>query len=307
MDPIKATTVMKKHPNLPPLKKCYPIEFLRLTSSFPRGSFVKLDNSNAIMIHPCDRMIPLVNRLIRRFKSFDTIIEKLESIGYLDLDINSLPSGLHLLRFLSHTGNHDLLVHTYHHLVKFHAFVPNTFAKNLLMDSLFTTGQSQFAFSFFLHINSPNFYTFDIALFHLSHLNDIANISHVLTHMLRMGYYPSYDAFNKLLYSFCEINAIPRVYQLLGLMVVKLGVEIDLNVWTLLMTKFIELESFNEINAMLSAGFVPQDKDSCIAHAHAVLEEVRNVAASGVFHIQDCDYKSYPFFYLTQVVDSRLS
>jgi len=273
---------------------------------FPMGSFVSPDNLNNSRLHPCDRMIPLVNRLIRRFKSFDTIIQKLESIGYFHLDTNCLHSGLHLIRFLSHTGNHDLLVHTYHHMLKFHAFLPNTYAKNLLMDSLFTTGQSQFAFSVFLHINSPNFFTLDIALFHLSHLNDIANISHVLTHMLRMGYYPSHDAFNKLLYSFCEINAIPPVYQLLGLMVVKLGIEMDVNVWTLLMTKFIELESFNDLNAMLYDGFVPQDKDSCIAHVHAVCEEVRNVAASGVFHIPDCDYQSYQFFYLRKVVDSRL-
>jgi len=95
---------------------------------------------------------------------------------------------IHLLRCLSHAGNHD--VHTYHRLVKFHAFVPNTFASNLFMNSLFTTSQTQFGFSVFKQINSPNFFTFDIALFHVSHLNVIANISHVLTHMLRMSFYP---------------------------------------------------------------------------------------------------------------------
>lgn len=245
-------------------------------------------------------MIPVVNRLIRRFKSFDNIILKLESIGHLD-------SGLQLLRFLSHTGSHDLLVHTYHHMLKYHGFVLNTFSKNLLMDSLFTINQSQFAFSVFLHINSPSFYTFDIALFHLSHLNDIENISHVLKHMLMMCYYPSPDIFNKLVYSFCEINAMPQVYQLLGLMVVKLGTEIDVNVWTLLMTKFIELESFNDMDDMLSEGFVPEDKGSCVAHINAVCDEVTAVAASGVFHILDCYYQAYPFIYLKDLVDSRWS
>jgi hypothetical protein len=109
-------------------------------------------------------MIPLVNRLIRHYKSFDTIISKLRNILYFYPEENSHLHGLALLRFLSHTGNHDLLVHTYHHLVKFDAFVPNTYASNLLMDSLFTTGQSQFVFSIFNQINSPNFFTLDIAL-----------------------------------------------------------------------------------------------------------------------------------------------
>jgi len=244
------------------------------------------------MLPALDQMTPHVNRLIRHFKSFDTIISKLENIGYLKSNTDSYLPCLHLLRCLSHAGNHDLLVHTYHHLVKFHAFVPNTFASNLFMDSLFTTGQTQFAFSVFKQINSPTFFTFDIALFHVSHLNDIANISHVLTHMLRMSYYPSHDTFNKLLSSLCEINAMPQVYQLLGLMVVKLGIEMDVSVWTLLVTKFIELEILNEMNAMLSDGFVLDDKGSCVAHIHAVCDEVRNVAASGVFHIPDCDYQA---------------
>jgi hypothetical protein len=109
-------------------------------------------------------------------------------------------------------------------IITWNRFVPNsTFASNLFMDSLFTTGQSQVAFSVFKQINSLNFFTFNIALFHLSHLNDIANMSHVLTHMLRMPYYPSHDTFNKLLYSFCKMNAMPQVYQLFGLMIVELS------------------------------------------------------------------------------------
>jgi len=110
-------------------------------------------------------------------------------------------------------------------IITWNCFVPNMFASNLFTDSLFTTGQSHVAFSVFKQINSPDFFTFDIALFHLSNLNDIANISHVLTHMLRMPYYPSHDTFNKVLYSCCKMNAMPQVYQLLGLMVVKLGLE----------------------------------------------------------------------------------
>jgi len=115
--------------------------------------------------------------------------------------------------------------------------------------------------------------------------------------MLWMPYFPSHDTLNKLLYSFCEMNAMPQVYQLLGLMVVKLGrLKIHVNVWTLLMTKFIELGRFNEMNAMLSERFVPKDKGSCVAHIKAVCGEVRNVAVSGVFHILKCDYQVYPFF-----------
>ena len=287
LDPNKyPATGLKKHPNLPPRENFWlltPYILMEISSD---------EDMDDLMLPTLDQMTPLVNRLIRYFKSFDTFISKLENIGYLNPNKGSRLPSLHLLRCLSHAGNHDLLVHTYHHLVKFHAFIPNTFASNLYMDSLFTTGQTQFAFSVFKQIKSPNFFTFDIALFHVSHLNDIANISHVLTHMLRMSYYPCDDNFNKLLYSLCEINTMPQVYQLLSLMVVKLGIEMDVSVWTLLVTKFIELEILNEMNAMLSDGFVLDDKGSCVAHIHAVCDEVRNVAASGVFHIPDCDYQA---------------
>ena len=169
-----------------------------------------------------------------------------------------------LLRLLSHAGKHNVLLDAYHHMVEHCDFVPNTFASNLLMDSLFTTGQSQSAFSVFKQIDSPDFFTFDIALFHLSHLNDIANISHVLTHMLRMPYYPNHDTFNRLLYSFCKMNAMPQGNQLLGLMVVKLGFETSVNVWAALVTKFVRMRSLNQIDAMLSQGFVPGEGSSAM-------------------------------------------
>jgi len=101
------------------------------------------------------------------------------------------------------------------------------------------------AFFVFKQINCPNFFTFHIALFHLSSIKDIANISHVLAHMLRMSYYPSHDIFNK--------------------------------------------------------PFVPEDKGRCVALIHDVFDEVRIVAASGVFHIPG--YKVCKILYLKQMVD----
>lgn len=67
--------------------------------------------------------------------------------------------------------------------------------------------QKYVALNVFKQMNCPNYFTFDIAFFHLSHLNDIANSSHVLTHMLRIPCYPSTNhGFNNLLISFCKMK-----------------------------------------------------------------------------------------------------
>jgi hypothetical protein len=78
-------------------------------------------------------------------------------------------------------------------MVEFHNFQIShkTFASNLLMESLFKASQPKNAFKVFGLTKSPNFLTFNIALFHLSNFRDIVNVTYVLREMLRLRYYPN--------------------------------------------------------------------------------------------------------------------
>ncbi|XP_012567467.1 uncharacterized protein [Cicer arietinum] len=184
-----------------------------------------------------DRIVPVLHRLTHRYKTPQTILSNLQSIGSLNFpntNTNRNPNTfLLLLRIIHRAGDHIMLIDTFHHMVQSHGFVPDTFSRNLLMDSLFRTSRSQIAFSVFQHTSSPNFFTFNIAVFHLSNLNYFSDVVNVLRQMLRLGYYPNDVTVNAVMNLFCKVNALSQACQLLGLMV-GLGIELSVNVWTVL-------------------------------------------------------------------------
>jgi len=78
--------------------------------------------------------IPLLNRVIHRFKSIENVIANLHSYNPYESDsVSHSYMFLVLLRLLSHAGKHDVLLDAYHHIVNYcDYFVPNSFASNLL-------------------------------------------------------------------------------------------------------------------------------------------------------------------------------
>jgi pentatricopeptide repeat protein len=189
-------------------------------------------------------MVPVISRLIDHYKTPQMILSELQSIGSINLSTtNTNPNPfIHLLRIFSRAGNHIMIIGTCQHMIEFHGFVidKETFASNLLMESLFKTSQPRHAIYVFEQTKYPNFLTFNIALYHLSNINDIVNVSYVLRHMLSLHYCPNYNTFSAVLDSFCRMNAFRQVYQILGLMV-GLGIELSINVWTVLINKFCKL------------------------------------------------------------------
>lgn len=201
-----------------------------------------------------NRMVPVLRRLIERYESPQTILSELESIGCINLsNTNKTPNPLLLLlRIFSRAGNYAMVIETCQHMVEFHGFAifRNTFASNLVMESMFKTSQPERAFYIMENTKFPNFLTFNIALFHLSSLNDITGVSYVLRHMLRLSYRPNHATFSAVLNSFCKMNAFRQVYQILGLMV---GLEIDfsVNVWTVLIHRFCKLRRLDVASNLL--------------------------------------------------------
>lgn len=132
-----------------------------------------------------------------------------------------------------------MVLEAYHHMETY-GFVPNTFARNLLMDVLFRIGRTDLALRVFKDTHSPNFLTFNTALLHLSKLNDVTHINPIARGMLRMGYYPNPSTFEILINCFCKTHRVVEAYQVLGLMIT-LGIKMSVNVWTILIHKYCNL------------------------------------------------------------------
>ncbi|ESW22834.1 hypothetical protein PHAVU_005G185300 [Phaseolus vulgaris] len=197
---------------------------------------------------PLDHIVTVLRRLTHRYNTVSAILSELDSIGCASL--RNPKSQLVLLRVYWRAGMYDMVVEAYEQMQGAYGFVPDTFARNLLMDVLFRTGHSHVALSLSLfdHTHPPNFFTFNIALFHLSNFNlkkmhthnTLPYFSPILRLMLRAGYFPSPLSFRMLLNSFCNINALPQVYQLLALITV-LGINFSVNIWTILIHSYCKL------------------------------------------------------------------
>ncbi|KAH1188235.1 putative pentatricopeptide repeat-containing protein [Glycine max] len=215
-----------------------------------------------------DRIVTVLRRLTHRYDTVPAILSHLETIGCASL--TNPVSQLVLLRIYSRAGMYAMLLEAYHHLQASYAFVPDTFARNLVMDALFRVGHSHLALtltlSLFNHTHPPNFFTFHILLLHLSKLNNnnlnlnLPHIARMLRLMLWAGYSPSPLTFQMLLNSLCKINAFPQAYQLLALMTV-LGINFSVNIWTILIhnyCKFGRLRLANNLfHNMLQTGCSP--------------------------------------------------
>ncbi|CAJ1954914.1 unnamed protein product [Sphenostylis stenocarpa] len=217
-----------------------------------------------------DCVVPVLRRLTDRYNTVPAMLSELESIGG---SLTNPKSQLVLLRVYRRAGMYDMVAEAYKHMKGAYGFVPDTFARNLMMDVLFRTGHSHVAvtLSLFNHTHPPNFFTFNIALLHLSNLNlkrdghshnhnTLPYVSPILRLMLRAGYSPSPLAFRTLLNSFCNINALPQAYQLLALMTV-LGISFSVNIWTILIHTYCKLGllnlATNLFNNMLQTGCSP--------------------------------------------------
>jgi len=193
-----------------------------------------------------DTMDPVIDRLTC-FKSIDSILLDLKSIGLFNDSNKRFDYFFRLLKLLYLSGKHEVVTDAFHHMVKSHGFIPNTLASNILIDSLFSTDQGLAAMRVYFKMNSPDSCTYNVILCHFCDIFDIPNLSAFLGLMLKKRYYPGDITFNKVLVAICKLNdyndkidVIPPAYQLLGLKV-KLGMELSTNGWTSIIRKCCEL------------------------------------------------------------------
>ncbi|KAI4353101.1 hypothetical protein L6164_002075 [Bauhinia variegata] len=102
---------------------------------------------------------------------------------------------------------HEMVFETYEQMENY-GFVPNTFAHNVVMDILFKIGRVDLSLKVLKENQVPNFLTFNIDLVHLSKLNDVSHIRHVLRVMLRMGLALAGNHLQKMAETGCSPNVV---------------------------------------------------------------------------------------------------
>ncbi|KDP42609.1 hypothetical protein JCGZ_24383 [Jatropha curcas] len=175
-----------------------------------------------------DFMVSVVSRLTNRYKTVETILRELESVGL----IIKAQTFLLLLRIYWRGGMFSMVFETFEKMGSF-GFKPNTFARNVIMDVLFKSGHVDAGIKALKETEFPNFLSFNITLTNLCKLNHLVNIKHVLRSMLREGYYPNVETFEMVLNCFCKVGRVVEAYQVLGVMIT-LGISLSVRAWSIL-------------------------------------------------------------------------
>lgn len=182
-----------------------------------------------------DHMVGIVKNLTVRYGSVEGIVKELKNVGC----VIKAQTFLLLLRIYWRAGMYDIVFEAFEEMTNF-GFVPNTFARNIIMDVLFKMGYVDLALQVLKEIQFPNFLSFNIALCSLCKLNDLNNVKNVIRVMLREGFYPNVETFEMILNCFCKVGRRSEAYQILALMS-SLGISISVKVWNILIDGFCRL------------------------------------------------------------------
>ncbi|KAL5758786.1 hypothetical protein ACOSP7_021397 [Xanthoceras sorbifolium] len=180
-------------------------------------------------------MVGVVHSLTRHFRTVRGVVGELGSVGC----VRKAQTYLLLLRVYWHGGMYEMVFEAFEEMSRA-GFTPNTFARNVVMDVLFKSGDVDAGIRVLKETPLPNFLSFKIALCNLCKLNDAISVKDVLRIMLERGFYPNVETFEMVLNCFCKMGQIGEVYQVLGL-ITTLGISLSLYGWSLLIDWFCRL------------------------------------------------------------------
>ncbi|KAK6915193.1 Pentatricopeptide repeat [Dillenia turbinata] len=200
-------------------------------------------------------MINVLTRLVNKFKNLNSILEELQSVGC----VVKAQTFLILLRIFWHGGMHNWVFDVYQEMVCY-GYVPNSFARNVVMDVLFKTGNVDVALEVLRENPSPNFLSFNIAICNLCKLFDLGNVRYVFRMMLRAEYYPNPETFSMVLDCFCKKGRLVEVFQVLGMMIT-LGIRTSVRDWSIIIDGFCRTGKLDKavlfLDKMIESGASP--------------------------------------------------
>ncbi|XP_072961962.1 uncharacterized protein [Typha angustifolia] len=175
-----------------------------------------------------ERMVPIVRRLTNRFGSVSGIVCDLESAG---CSIKA-QTFLVLLRIYWRGNLYRSALEAFDEMGR-RNFVPNTFARNVILDVLFRVGHVDEAMKFLGDTNLPNFLTYNIALSNLCKLGDWLRVRYIFREMIKRGFHPNTGSFTSILDCCRKVGRFSELLQVLAFMIVS-GKQLTVIIWTIL-------------------------------------------------------------------------
>lgn len=202
-----------------------------------------------------DLMVPVVHRLSDRFGNVSGIVDELESIGCG----RKAQALLVLMRVYWRGDLYSLALEAFDQM-RSRSFVPNTFARNIVVDILFKTGHFDSALRFFEETPFPNFITFNIVIGNICKYGDWWSVGILLREMIDRGFWPNSGTYAMVLDCFHEEGKIMELLQLLGFMTV-VGEQFSVAIWTFLIDMYRKIGNLDMagklFGKMLESGCSP--------------------------------------------------
>ncbi|XP_051150438.1 putative pentatricopeptide repeat-containing protein At1g16830 [Andrographis paniculata] len=180
-------------------------------------------------------MVSVLSNLTHRYGTVRGIVNELESVGC----VRKAQTLLLLMRIYWCGGMYDMVLESFEEMYNY-GYVPNTYARNIVMDVGFKIKNVDAALRVLEETKDPNFLSFSIAIYNLCRLYDADNAKTVLRCMLRRGYYMNPETYAVVLNCFCKLGRLDEAIELLGMMIV-LGVPISVAAWSILINGFCKL------------------------------------------------------------------
>ncbi|KAL0441259.1 UNVERIFIED_CONTAM: putative pentatricopeptide repeat-containing protein [Sesamum radiatum] len=177
-------------------------------------------------------MVSVVSNLTHRYGNVKRILDELETVGC----VRKPQTLLLLMRIYWCGAMYDMVLEAFEEMRNY-GYIPNTYARNIIMDVLFKIRHVEGALRVLEETQAPNFLSFNIAICNLCRLNDVNNVKGVLRSMLIKGYYMNPETYTLVMNCFCKFARLEEALQLLGMMMV-LGLHVSVNVWSILIDGF---------------------------------------------------------------------
>ncbi|KAL6560051.1 hypothetical protein OROGR_005168 [Orobanche gracilis] len=177
-------------------------------------------------------MVRVVSNLTQRYGTVIGIVQELESVGC----VTKAQTLLLLMRIYWCGGMHDMVLESFQEMSSY-GYIPNTYARNIVMDVLFKIKHVDAALRVLKETQAPNFLSYNIAVCNLCRLNEIDNLKGLIRCMLMNGYYMNLETYALVLNCLCKFARLDEALQLISMMMV-LGAHVSVNVWSILIDGF---------------------------------------------------------------------
>ncbi|EPS62215.1 hypothetical protein M569_12574, partial [Genlisea aurea] len=200
-------------------------------------------------------MATVISSLTRTYRSVEGIIQALETVGC----IRKAQTLLLLMRIYWHADMFEMVFEAFDGMINY-GYIPNTYARNIVMDALFKIRQAGMALTVLEETKSPNFLSFNIAVTNLCRINDLDNVKRVVRLMLSKGYYPNLETYVLIMNCLRNCSSFRETLQLLGMMSV-LGAPLCTRIWSILIdcackSRRLDVAAFL-LEKMVGIGFSP--------------------------------------------------